>query len=426
MNFSDWLLTISIIIAVILVIIKKPDFEIIKRKKHFVLLSILLILIIVFGSTIAFFSCNPHPKYLNIFWQAKGLKQEAWPAIWVIILLTYLFLFWRHTKYSKPTEKLIKKYIHFLEILNKHEFLRYFDFYEKHATKKGTRKWIPYYKLLEKEKWWNIAPDYFKESIIGPVLLKPENKDWFSVFLATQLNNIPKSLIANEIKDIATTSNNLPNTLAIKTLLGDKVTIEYLYNNKIFLPIIRKQAETYFYSVEFINDTKRLMLNRPAHNKTSIQSDIKIFYYVELINIYMLRCIQTNTHPNVVEFYVTWVQMLLHKAPNLEINVCAHIPNLFIEAVNIMHDDIVCWLNMVQDTNPINEKLINEIWELQYKLLAEIEKYTPNKYSKDFLETYTKDLIEKENELKRRFKNNFEPNKQVDFRTYNKIKQISN
>ena len=290
----------------------------------------------------------------------------------------------------EPSEQLIKKYCDYIELLDSSKFSSLFRKYEKFFfNSKCDNAWKSYEPLLINEKWWSVAPYYFKEFILN----KSErfyklNPKILKSLLTNQLNNIPNSLISREIEIASNIQDLNEDSQVLKIFLSNSYYIEEARDKEFFTTVIKEQAELYFASSEFIDvDCKQLSL-KPSYVEYAmyVPRQLALFYYIELINIYWIQVLKTQAEVAGFYFYDYWLEYLMKKAPILQGKQDSEIPNYFILAAKRIFNNVSLWINhFYENQNENTYWACNHFIELKLKLIDNLKSNFSNKFEYQFL-----------------------------------------
>ncbi|HNV52052.1 MAG TPA: hypothetical protein PK784_03900 [Tenuifilaceae bacterium] len=411
MSFSDWITVISILLALIIAIFKFDEWEIIrlKLKKRYIVLP--LIFLILSGLS-AFFHSNPHPNWLNFFWCSRGLQPGVWSIILIIAFFVCSFIKWKKITNTKPSNKLIKKYIDYLDNYEPSKFSSLFRKYETYFFESNDEKvWLPYSMLLTNEKWWLIASNYFKDLVFKhSSRFYDMNEDVLRSLLFSQLSNIPNSQITEEL--------NLQNngivlseqTPILNIFLSSPKDIETNRNKNIFIPLINIVADEYYNSIQFIDKDKSIFLLKPSDNsfKQVAPKFLIPFYFIQLVDCYWHQVIITKATVGGFFLYSTWTDKLLNVAPEINYyNESNNPTNLYQCAVNRMLFNIGNWFQFLKNNDSYESCPIAEHFTmLNHSVLIKIQKNidkVPKAWFLDKVKDYLERIIGCKNMYNERF-----------------------
>jgi hypothetical protein len=360
MSFSDWITIVSILLAVLLVVFKYDEWEIIKLKKIKKHVWLPITMLIISGIT-SFFHTNQHPNWLNFFWSEDGISSAYWPLIWMIIFFITLIINWIKFVNDKPKTELINLYNDYLSRYEPSRFSSIFRKYEKgFFSTKDEQGWLPYQPLLVNEKWWSIASCYFKKIVfLNPNRFYNMKKEVLESLLFSQISEIPNSQITRELE---IQNNGLYlgiETPILNIFLSKSNFIEFGRNKNILIPTIKRVAENYFSSVHF-NETDITSYHlAPSNNSDKIiaPNSLKVFFLIQFVDCYWQQVINTNAKVSGFYLFEEWCIKILNAAPQInKNNCCESIPNLFISAIDRMHSKISGWISIIKNENHLELK----------------------------------------------------------------------
>lgn len=293
MAFSDWLTIISILAAVLLVAIKMFEWKVILMKKPLRFFSGSLIFLLASGVS-AFFHTHPPPNLIKSIFFIGGFSSGVWALIWMVVFFISSFFSVRKFRNQslKSNEDLLNYYMSLLRRDDKTRFEYIFFKYENaFFTNPGT--WNDYNLIMEEEAFWHLlSMNHFQYIAKNRDTLQKISRSKYihKALLRSQIKNFPKSLLTKELEEMlnSDTLEDRQNTPILYIFLADKDTIEFILEERCFLPIIRDESDKYFNSPEFEEKDQKILSYEDTGGSKEIIAphDIKLFYFVELIKIY--------------------------------------------------------------------------------------------------------------------------------------------
>lgn len=398
MNFSEWITIVSIFLAVLLAVFKYDEWEVIKLKSYrrYIYLPFLALII---GGFCAYYNTNPHPEFINFLWINNGWSPGLWAIISTVLFFTLCTFYWHRFTHSKPNENLIKKYNDFIEIMEPSKFSSIFRKYEQYFfNSKDKRAWIPYTLILINEKWWSIAPHYFKELVFKyPERFYEMDKDVLKALLKAQISKIPNSQITKEIEIQWNGVGLSENTPILNIFISTSYYIETGRNNNILLPTIKEVAEEYFTSLNFIENDKSTLCLEPSSiaMKQVAPKSLFPFYLIQLIDCYWKLVVKTKSEVAGFHFYHTWTKRLLNLTPTLKSDrEYEKSPNLYVLAVKRMLNNTNQWVDiLIENNNPNLKWAADHFIELNSLVIGEINENYLNKYPEQLLLQQAQDWL---------------------------------
>jgi len=390
--------------------LKDEDWGVIKLKykKNKVFYFTLMFLFLILCGILYYYSIEPHPKFLNLFWSKYGFQPKYWIYIWGFIGLIVIII---KSINSKPNEELIRWCNDYLDENNLEKFSSLFKRYEKYFFSKKEDASKVYEVLLKKKEFWYMISEYNKEWLReNPERLNySDNKE---TLLASQLSKLPNSPISREL----TQRHLSDNTPILNTYFGNKYFIEQNYNETI-----ECESKEYLSSLKFLKDEEKIFILKPSDNawEQIAPKDLTIFYYIQLMNCYWQQVIKTESNGFMWPAYKHWTKLLLTQAPVMENDFNSdNLPNHYILAVDKMLSNISDWIRIIEDAS--NQEHIQDFNDLKIAMLLEIQKNHSNTVSETWLgekkECLLKEIIIGKNLLQNKYNE----------RIVNKLLQLEN
>ncbi len=410
MNFSDWITIVSILIAVLLVIIKHDEYEIIKLKikasKWLLLILIFSFIILIFSGLVSYFNSNPHPQWLDCFWTNNGLPSGVWPIILLTLSIIIFIFFWKKLTHLKPNEELTKKYKDYLLIYEPSKFSSLFRKYEKYILNTDDKYAFSLYEILfTDEKFWFLASTHLKEIIAKePEKFHEVNEDILKTLLSSQLSSIPNSLITVELNTVSLSDN----TPILDIFFSTSYFIEQVDDKNILQPTIKYESNEYFSSLKFLEEEKKHYELKPSDNvwEQIAPKRIIIFYYIKLMDYYWNQVVKTGAKGFPWPAYEHWTKSLLTQAPIVENDFDSdNIPNHYILAVDKMFSNISDWVGKIEKMSKeeskqdvknkkvLNIERIQDFNDLKIAMLLEIQNNHLSKVSETWLKNKKEYLL---------------------------------
>lgn len=428
MNFSDWIVVVSILFAVFLAIFKFDEWELIRLKSYEKFIGLPIAFLLLSGILSYFDKISP-PTFLIFIFSKSGLSAGVWSIIWMIIFCLSLVYYWKRFTNQKPTEKLINKYIDYIKTYDEAKFSSLFRKYERYFfTSKDKYTWTYYERIMVLKEWWQIAPSHFKEIVFKePDRFYELNSNILVSLLVSQVSKIPTSQISNELEFSLNNDINLSEeTPILNIFLLSPAYIKKNRKKNIFLPRIKELAEEYFSSNDFLKRDKEYFILKPSGNAflQKIPFSLIPFYYIQFVNCYWLQVLKTNASVSPFLFYQTWTQNLLSVAPEIESENSSSEPlNLYIKSVDVMLLNINQWVIFLDNSNfqELSWAAIHFI-DLKIKILFDIQVKFSSKVTKKWIIEKCDLLLQEMIICKAKFNGKFNPNFNLDFFAFENVK----
>ena len=294
MNFSDWITVVSILIAVLLVVIKMNEWRVINMKKPLIYVLVTLIFLLTSGVA-SYFETHSPPNWIEYVFFMGGISPGLWSIIWMFVFFVSVYFAFKKFIY-KPigyNDALLNYYLSLIKKPDTELFEHIFFKYENAFFKKPS-SWKGYRELMEVTNFWELLTveqyDYIKQN--REHLRELDRTAYVhEALLRSQIRGFPDSLLSKELQMKYNQDPLMENdkTPILQLLLGDRETIEFVLENRCFLPIIRDEADIYLNSPQFIEkDVLTLTYEEPLDSNGDFAPyDIKLFYFIKIMEVYL-------------------------------------------------------------------------------------------------------------------------------------------
>lgn len=344
MTFSDWLTVISILAAVLLVAIKMFEWKVISMKNPLPFFGGSIIFLLASGVS-AFFQTHPPPNLIRSIFFIGGFSSGVWSIIWLVIFLISLSFSVRkfRNRPLKSNEELLNYYMSLLRKDDKSRF-EYIFFKYENAFFRNPDTWNNYGLIMEEEGFWELlsmSHFHFIAQNRDSLQKMDRAKYIHKTLLRSQIKNFPKSLLTKELEEMwnSKTLQEVHSTPILQIFLGDKATINFVIEERCFLSVIKEESEKYFNSPDFEEKDKRhLSYEEPTgSNEIIAPLDIKLFYFIKLVNIYQSMFFKERIKVNDTHIPCfpidTWLSKLKRnndsKDENLYLRAIGEIKNIY-------------------------------------------------------------------------------------------------